>query len=388
MGNSVVSIGDFAFDGCSGLTNVTIPNSVTSIGYGPFYRCSGLTSVMIGNSVTNIPRYAFDDCSVLTNIAVNAMSLSYASTGGVLFNQTLTTLVRCPEGLAGSYAVPNTTTSIRDDAFLNCLKLTNVVIANSVTSIGNEAFYVCSGLRNVTIGISVTNLGNSAFYSCSQLTSLMIPNGVTSIGQYAFNGCSALRSVTMGNSVTSIGDYAFLSCSSLKNMTIPNSVTRIGTYAFEYCHGLTNVTIGDGVTNFGSSAFYDCTSLHQTYFQGNAPTVNGGAGSADNTLFSCETGTAYYLPGTSGWGTTFGGWPTVLWNSQVQTTNNGFGIKTNRFGFNLTGTTNSPVVVEACTNLGGVWSPLFSGNITNGSIYFSDPQWTNYPGRFYRLRSP
>jgi hypothetical protein len=77
-----------------------------------------------------------------------------------------------------------------------------------------------------------------------------------------------------------------------------------------------------------------------------------------------------------------------LWNPQAQTTNKNFGIRTNRFGFNLAGTTNIPVVVEACTNFGGAWTPLFAGSITNGSIYFSDPQWTNYPQRFYRVRSP
>jgi hypothetical protein len=77
-----------------------------------------------------------------------------------------------------------------------------------------------------------------------------------------------------------------------------------------------------------------------------------------------------------------------LWNPQGQTTDGSFGVQSNQFGFNLTGTANLPVVVEACTNLGGVWTPLFTGYVTNGSIYFSDPHWTNYPSRFYRVRSP
>jgi hypothetical protein len=66
-----------------------------------------------------------------------------------------------------------------------------------------------------------------------------------------------------------------------------------------------------------------------------------------------------------------------------------FGVQTNCFGFNIKGTTNLPIVLEACTNLASqVWEPLQSCTLTNGSIYFSDPDWTNYPGRFYRLRSP
>ena len=99
--------------------------------------------------------------------------------------------------------------------------------------------------------------------------------------------------------------------------------------------------------------------------------------------------TVYYLPGTTGWGSTFGGRPTVLWNPQVQTGDASFGVRTNRFGFTITGTSNLVIVVEACTNLANpIWSPVGTNTLTGGSSYFSDPQWTNYPARFYRLRSP
>ena len=65
------------------------------------------------------------------------------------------------------------------------------------------------------------------------------------------------------------------------------------------------------------------------------------------------------------------------------------GGRTNQFGFNVTGTANIPIVLEACTNLASpVWVPLLNGMLTNGSFYFSDPDWANYSGRFYRFRSP
>jgi hypothetical protein len=68
---------------------------------------------------------------------------------------------------------------------------------------------------------------------------------------------------------------------------------------------------------------------------------------------------------------------------------NSFGIQTNCFGFNIVGNTNATIVVEACTNMiNPVWVPVQTNILTSGSIYFSDPGWTNYPGRFYRLRSP
>src|ERR1035438_7706291 len=100
--------------------------------------------------------------------------------------------------------------------------------------------------------------------------------------------------------------------------------------------------------------------------------------------------TVYYLPGTTGWDyilfeSTF----TALWLPPAQTTDSSFGVKTNQFGFNIDWASGQTVVVEVCTNLlNPDWQPVQTNMLTTGSVYFSDPQWMNYPGRFYRLRSP
>jgi len=79
----------------------------------------------------------------------------------------------------------------------------------------------------------------------------------------------------------------------------------------------------------------------------------------------------------------------MLWNPQIKTRDASFAVRTNKFGFNITGTTNIPIVVDACTNLASpVWQPLQSCTLTNGSVYFCDSKWTNYPTRLYRLRWP
>ena len=84
------------------------------------------------------------------------------------------------------------------------------------------------------------------------------------------------------------------------------------------------------------------------------------------------------------------GLPVVLWTPQVQTSGPNFGERTNQFGFTITWASGGTVVVEASTNLANpTWYPLATNTLTSGgSSYFSDPTWTNYPGRFYRLRSP
>ena len=246
--NSVISIGEDAFRGCSGLTSLTIPNSVTSIGGFAFSNCSGLTSVTIGNSVTSIGVCAFDGCSGLTSVTIGN---SVTSIGGSAF-----------KGCSGltSLTIPNSVISIGEDAFRGCSGLTSLTIPNSVTSIGGFAFSNCSGLTSVTMPNSVTSIGKSAFSNCSGLTSVTIGNSVKSIGDCAFYGCSGLTSVTIGNSVTSIGDEAFRGCSGLTSVTIPNSVTSIGNAAFRDCSGLTELDLNN-VANIGWDAFEGCSSL-------------------------------------------------------------------------------------------------------------------------------
>ena len=228
--NSVTSIVDYAFYGCSGLTSLTIPNSITSIVDYAFEGCSSLTSVTIPNSVTSIEESVFSNCSSLTSVEI-----------------------------------PNSVTSIGLYAFSGCSSLTSITIPNNVISIANYAFSDCSSLSSVTIPNSVTSIGESVFSNCSSLTAVEIPNSITSIGYSAFAGCSSLTAVEIPNSVTSIGWYAFYECTGLTSVTIPNSATSIGHYAFYGCSSLTSITIPNSVTSIGEGAFYECSSLTSIY---------------------------------------------------------------------------------------------------------------------------
>jgi hypothetical protein len=429
--------------------NVIIPDTidglpVTSIGAYAFSYDGSLTNVILGEGVTNIGAGAFFDCLKLVSFSAPSSNRAYSTVDGVLFDKSQTTLVLYPEAKAGNYTIPETVTNIPGYAFKYCLSLTNVSIPSSVTSIESGAFEEC-GLTSLSLPSSITEIGSETFDECFNLTNVIIPNSVTNIGDDAFGGCPLLSNVTIGSNVTSIGFNAFLECTSLTNLTIPDSVKTIGSrafggctsltnfvvgplnstyssvggvlfdksqatliqfptgkagsytipsgvtniavWAFLGCPGLTNVTVPNTVSQIGYGAFEFCLQLTGVYFQGNAP----GLASSVFGAFQQPPDPAiiYYLPGAVGWDTMFGGLPTQFWQPQVQSGDASFGVRGNQFGFNINWASGMTVVVEATTNLTNpAWHSELTNVFTSNSFYFSDPQWTNYPNRFYRIRSP
>lgn len=150
--NSVTSLGQWCFDGCSLLTSITIPNSVTSLENQCFYRCFSLTSITIPNSVTSMGYGCFWECSSLTSVTI-----------------------------------PNSVTSLGVHFFDGCTNLTSIALPDSVTSLGDYCFHSCSSLASITIPNSVTGLGEGCFRECNRLTSIyMLPPTPPSVGAYLF----------------------------------------------------------------------------------------------------------------------------------------------------------------------------------------------------------
>ena len=339
IGKYVTSIDSYVFGGCAKLTAVIIPNFVTTIGEGAFQYCYGLKSIKLSNSLTSISKYMFRECTSLESVII-----------------------------------PDSVTTIDDSAFYHCSSLTSINIPDSVTTIGKLVFFK-SGLTSVTIGNSVTSIGDNAF-SISKLTSITIPNSVTSIGNSLFSYCIHLGSIvvesdnpvydsrnncnaiietatnkllygckntiipnsviSIGNSafagqfftqmiipdsVTSIGWEAFSECNLITSITIPNSVTTIGDYAFQYCKNLTSIEIGNSITSIGNGTFRNCSSLSSIKcLATTAPTVKSVTfGNSDTSYTGLNTHdqgvNKLYIPaGATGYDT--GAWLDPLQNAE------------------------------------------------------------------------
>ena len=225
--NSVSTIGNEAFWGCKSLTSINIPNSVTTIGNEAFWACKSLISINIPNSVTTIGAGAFRDCDSLTSITIpssavtiignpffswhgnlNNESKAFIYEDNVLFNKNKTTLIayRAKET---NYTIPNSVTTIGDEAFWGCKSLTSINIPNSVTTIGFWAFAGCESLTSINIPNSVTTIGNEAFWGCKSLTNINIPNSVTTIGKRSFSGCINLPSYIKSDIIQRFGEKVF-----------------------------------------------------------------------------------------------------------------------------------------------------------------------------------
>lgn len=197
---SVTAIESSAFSGCTGLSAITLPDSVQSLDWGTFAECTNLTSLTIGSGLTYLGYDAFRGCLKLKTIEVADANTAYCSVDNIIYKKDKTEIKFVPKGLTGAITLPTELTEIPSSAFDSCTGLTEVTIGTAVTKIGFNAFQSCTGLTTVVIGASVTEIAGQAFWGCRNLAAVTIKStSLTSIENYAFYNIKSDAQFTVKN---------------------------------------------------------------------------------------------------------------------------------------------------------------------------------------------
>jgi len=188
----------------------TADNSV-----GGLYGLLRLRSVKLPESAKSIERDAFDGCSYLSDFTIPE-GIERIEDGG--WNSSVSAFqgafTGCP---ITSITLPNSMTYIGNYAFYQ-RPLTSIVLPEGLATIGDYAFWGCQSLASVTFSPNLATIGNRAFYGCSKLATLNLPTGLISINDYAFYSCSSITELHIPASVESIGASAFEGCNNLKDV--------------------------------------------------------------------------------------------------------------------------------------------------------------------------
>lgn len=181
--SGITRVGEWAFNACASLKEISFPSTLTEIGDSAFRACNALENLMIPGTLTTLQNAAFTQCKGLKSV--------------ILF-----------EGV----------TTLGNLVFDGCTAVKMVYVPSTLTSAGQYVFRGCTALKDIYLTDGLTVLGNAMFMNCTGLEEVTIPDSVTTLTARAFANCSALKTVNIGTSTTTIGNGAFGSCTALKDV--------------------------------------------------------------------------------------------------------------------------------------------------------------------------
>lgn len=296
----VISIAANAFDYNRQITSVTIPDGIETIGNWAFTGCMNLNSAIIGNSVASIGEFAFNDCS-LSSVTIPA-SVSYIGKdafGSIMkspclrevntesldawMNIKFQTNTANPIYYAGKLllngelikdlVIPEGVETINANAFYNCQSLESVKFPTTIKRVDTGAFASCDNLKRYEfeslsnyLGIEYASvedklplINSGRIYIggnvCDMFEVLVWPENLKRVPPFALAGEKTLKGVVLPDGIEEIGEMAFYHCSGLSEINIPASVETIGVKAFDYCRNLAKVSFEGTPVSIGKYAF-------------------------------------------------------------------------------------------------------------------------------------
>ena len=243
--STIRSIGDYAF-AYSDLEKINIPNAEISMGKGVF-KGSNLSAITIPEGTTRIEAETFMECRNLEAVKLPS---------------TVTYIGDCAYAESGleELVLPDHVKELGAEVFRDCYSLKKASLSG-ITNLPSGTFDSCHILKKVTLSGNMTAIGDRAFQFCGKLETIDFPDGLRSVGEKAFSYCLALKKLRLPDTVTTIGKKMMADCVSLKKITLSKNLSVIGEGAFSDCISLKAISIPDSVEKIKKNAFEDCASL-------------------------------------------------------------------------------------------------------------------------------
>lgn len=307
---SLKVIGDGAFQNCDGLTSLSFPEGMTQIGDGAFQRCGRLETLFFPSTMKSIDWGVFCEsheneygggectCDSIRRIEIKGIATWFNSNRFTERNHH----VAAPYAdlyvngdLLTDIVLPDTMARIRPALFYGCKKLHSVVFPNNLKVIDDCAFENCTGIENLELPQGLDSIKSSAFSRCKGVKYVNLPQELKYIGMMAFGSCTELISVSFPNKLENIAYGAFESCKSLQSVVLPEGLKSIESCAFQNCISLTSVKLPSTLRFIGDCAFNQC-NVGFEFASIVPPTIEGmnPLGDEDNLLYVPEEGIEAY----------------------------------------------------------------------------------------------
>lgn len=306
---SLKVIGDGAFQNCDGLTSLSFPEGITQIGDGAFQRCGRLETLFFPSTMKSIDWGVFCEshenkyggectCDSIRRIEVRDIATWFNSNRFTERNHHVAAPyadLYVSGDLLTDIVLPDTMTRIRPALFYGCKKLHSVVFPNNLKVIDDCAFENCTGIENLELPQGLDSIKSSAFSGCKRLKDMHLPQELKYIGMMAFGSCTELISVSFPNKLENIAYGAFESCKSLQSVVLPEGLKSIESCAFQNCISLTSVKLPSTLRFIGDCAFNQC-NVGFEFASIVPPTIEGmnPLGDEDNLLYVPEEGIEAY----------------------------------------------------------------------------------------------
>ena len=307
---SLKVIGDGAFQNCDGLTSLSFPEGMTQIGDGAFQRCGRLETLFFPSTMKSIDWGVFCEsheneygggectCDSIRRIEIKGIATWFNSNRFTERNHH----VAAPYAdlyvngdLLTDIVLPDTMARIRPALFYGCKKLHSVVFPTNLKVIDDCAFESCTGIENLELPQGLDSIKSSAFSRCKGVKYVNLPQELKYIGMMAFGSCTELISVSFPNKLENIAYGAFESCKSLQSVVLPEGLKSIESCAFQNCISLTSVKLPSTLRFIGDCAFNQC-NVGFEFASIVPPTIEGmnPLGDEDNLLYVPEEGIEAY----------------------------------------------------------------------------------------------